>query len=67
MNQTLAIAMTASPVDPLPFFLPVPLGVTMLDGPSNDRKAAASRPPPNPNANRGTCILLVVYYAWSLD
>lgn len=41
MNQTLAIAMMASPVNPLPFFLPVPLGVTMLVGPSSDRRAAA--------------------------
>lgn len=41
MNQTLAIAMMASPVNPLPFFLPVPLGVVMLVGPSSDRRAAA--------------------------
>lgn len=41
MNQTLAIAMMASPVNPLPFFLPIPLGVTMLVGPSSDRRAAA--------------------------
>lgn len=40
MNQTLAIAMMASPVNPLPFFLPTPLGVTMLVGPSSDRRAA---------------------------
>jgi hypothetical protein len=41
MNQTLAIAMMASPVNPLPLFLPGPLGVMVLVGPSNDRKATA--------------------------
>ncbi|KAK1836755.1 hypothetical protein QBC39DRAFT_58444 [Podospora conica] len=40
MNQTLAIAMMASPVNPLPFFIPIPLGVTMLVGPSNDRRGS---------------------------
>ena len=37
MNQTLAVTMMTSPVNPLPFFLPIPLGVTLLLGPSSGR------------------------------
>ncbi|KAK3381928.1 hypothetical protein B0H63DRAFT_216312 [Podospora didyma] len=45
MNQTMAIAMMGSlPVNPLPLFLPIPLGVTMLVGSSSNNKSAASGP-----------------------
>ncbi|KAB5566238.1 hypothetical protein GE09DRAFT_1105983 [Coniochaeta sp. 2T2.1] len=38
VNQTFSIAMMASPVNPLPFMLPIPVGIAMLLGPSGSRK-----------------------------
>ncbi|OIW24662.1 hypothetical protein CONLIGDRAFT_636792 [Coniochaeta ligniaria NRRL 30616] len=38
MNQTFAITMMASPVNPLPFMLPIPIGVAMLLGPSANKR-----------------------------
>ncbi|KAM7186810.1 hypothetical protein V8F20_011243 [Naviculisporaceae sp. PSN 640] len=45
VNQTYSIAMMASPVNPLPFFLPIPLGVAMLLTPQGNNRAAARNGP----------------------
>ncbi|KAK4461985.1 hypothetical protein QBC42DRAFT_328509 [Cladorrhinum samala] len=45
INQTYAITMMASPYNPLPFFLPIPLGVAMLLTPTgNQQKASPTGP-----------------------
>lgn len=45
VNQTYSIAMMASPVNPLPFFLPIPLGVAMLLTPQANNRAAGPNGP----------------------
>ncbi|KAH6692294.1 hypothetical protein F5X68DRAFT_200595 [Plectosphaerella plurivora] len=44
MNQTLAIALMASPFNPLPFSLAIPLGVTILVGSNGKRREPRSEP-----------------------
>ncbi|KAK4212461.1 hypothetical protein QBC37DRAFT_193469 [Rhypophila decipiens] len=45
VNQTYSIAMMASPVNPLPFFLPIPLGVAMLLTPQGSTRPNGPRKP----------------------